>query len=169
MLKAQFYAGADTAWVRANEKFSHRLVYTTQLVMTRKFTPWLSLALAPGLTHRNYVLANVNPFNHTEDENDIVSVATGARIKLTRSFSVLADYFYVLSEYRRNNPLYHNPFAVGVEIETGGHVFHLNITNAAGITENYLIPNSPDAWSNGGYKFGFNISRVFQICSNKKK
>lgn len=169
MRKEQFYAGADSTWVAGNEKFSHRMAYTTQLVMTRKFAPWLSLALAPGFTHRNYVLANVNPSNQAEDENDIMSVAVGARVKLSRSFSVLADYFYVISDYRKDHPSYYHPLAVGIEIETGGHVFHLNITNSAGITENYLIPNSPDTWSKGGYKFGFNISRVFQICSKEKK
>lgn len=168
MRKDQLYSGADSSWVANNAKFFHRMVYTTQLIMTRKFAPWLSVALAPGFTHRNYVLARVNSSNNAEDENGIISMAAGFRIKVTRSFSVLADYFYVMSDYRRNNSFYYPPLAVGIEIETGGHVFHLNLTNAAGITENYLIPNSSDAWSRGGYKFGFNISRVFQICSKKK-
>lgn len=169
MKKSQLYSGADSSWVANNEKFFHRMVYTTQLVITRKFTPWLSVALAPGFTHRNYVLARVNFSNNAEDENDIVSVAGGLRIKITRSFSVLTDYFYVISDYRKNNPSYYYPLAVGIEIETGGHVFHINLTNATGITENYLIPNSPDTWSRGGYKFGFNISRVFQIYSKRKQ
>jgi hypothetical protein len=167
MKKSQLYSGADSSWVADSSKFPHRMVYTTQVVLARKFAPWLSIALGPSYTHRNYVLAQVNPDNNAVDENDLFSVAAGIRLKVSRSVSVLADYFFVFSDYRKNNSAnpYYNPFAVGIEIETGGHVFHLNFTNAAGITENYLIPKSPDTWSKGGYKFGFNISRVFQICS----
>ena len=165
--ETQLYSGADTAWVSANKLFSHKMVYTTQLVIARKFAPWLSFAVTPSYTHRNYVLANVNPANGAVDENDLLAVGAGIRLKVSRSISILADYFYVKSDYRKGNTAdpYYNPLAVGIEIETGGHVFHLNFTNAAGINENYLIPKSPDSWGKGGYKFGFNISRVFQICS----
>lgn len=165
MLKAQLYSGADSAWVSDSAKFAHRMVYTTQLVFARKFTHWLSLAISPTYTHRNYVLANVNSSNGATDENGLFSVGAGIRLKVSRSVSLLADYFYVLSDYRKNNPAmpHYNPLALGVEIETGGHVFHMNLTNASGIIENYLIPNTTDTWSKGGYKFGFNISRVFQI------
>jgi hypothetical protein len=171
MRKDQLYAGADTAWVNANEKFAHKMVYTAQVVFARKFGKWFSLALTPSYTHRNYVLANINPSNQAVDENDIFALGAGVRVRITRSMSILADYFYVDSKYRKNNTAnpYYNPLAIGIEIETGGHVFHINFTNATGITENYLIPNSPDSWSKGGYKFGFNISRVFQVAGNKKK
>ena len=170
MREDQLYSGADTTWVNANKKFAHKMVYTTQLIFARKFAPWLSMAVTPSYTHRNYVLANVNPSNSAVDENDLLALGAGIRLKVSRSVSILADYFYVMSEYRKNNtanPYYH-PLAIGMEIETGGHVFHLNYTNATGINENYLIPNSPDTWEKGGFKFGFNISRVFQI-GNKKK
>ena len=171
MSVSQLYSGADTAWVSENEKFAHKMVYTTQLIFARKFAPWLSMAVTPSYTHRNYVLYSVNPENGKLDENDLFSVGAGIRLKISRSVSILADYFYVMSDYRKNNPVnpYYNPLAIGMEIETGGHVFHINYTNAAGINENYLIPNSPDTWERGGFKFGFNISRVFQIANKGKK
>ncbi len=166
MNETSFYSGADTGWVRLNKKLIHRLVYTSQLVFARKFTPWLSIAIAPSYTHRNYILGNINTSNdNAADKNDIYSVGMGVRLKISRSVSILADYFYVASDYRKENLAtpYHNPLAVGIEIETGGHVFHMNFTNASGIIENYLIPNTTDSWSKGGYKFGFNISRVFTL------
>ena len=51
----------------------------------------------------------------------------------------------------------------GIEIETGGHVFHLNVSNSAGIIENDFISNTTDSWGDGNYKLGFNISRVFNF------
>ena len=163
----QLYAGADTGWVNANEKFAHKMVYTTQVVFARKFGNRISIAITPSYTHRNYVLANVNPANQAVDENDLFALGAGVRVKVTRSLSILADYFYVKSDYRKDNSVnpYYNPLAIGIELETGGHVFHLNLTNASGIIENYFIPNTTDAWSKGGYKFGFNISRVFTIVN----
>lgn len=171
MRVSQLYAGADSLWVVANEKFAHKMAYTTQLIFARKFAPWLSAAIAPGYTHRNYVLAAVNSSNAAVDENGLFSVGAGLRLKVSRSVSLLADYFYVISDYRKDNPTmpYYAPLSLGVEIETGGHVFHLNLSNSTGINENYLIPRSPDSWSKGGFKFGFNISRVFQIYSPEKK
>lgn len=171
MNESQIYAGADAKWIDANKRFAHKMVYTTQLVIARKASKWFSFAITPTYTHRNYVLDNINPDNGEHDMNDLYSVGTGVRLKVSRSVSLLADYFYTVSKFRRKNPTipYYNPLAVGIEIETGGHVFHMNFTNAAGITETYFIPNSPDTWGKGGYKFGFNISRVFQITSKVKK
>ena len=48
-----------------------------------------------------------------------------------------------------------------MEFETGGHVFHLNLTNSAGIIENDYIPNTSESWLEGDFKMGFNIARVF--------
>jgi hypothetical protein len=156
---AQFYTGT----INVKEKFAHRISYVNQLIIARKFNSRFSFELLPTYTHLNYVRADINPENNAVAENDLISVGVGGRIRLTKRFSILADYFYTFSEFRKNNPVlpYYNPLAIGVEIETGGHVFHLNFTNAVGINENVFITNSPDSWMDGGYKFGFNISRVF--------
>jgi hypothetical protein len=173
MREVQLYSGADSTWIAdANARhqvFQDRIAYTSQIVFARKFGSRLSFEIAPTFTHRNYILARINGNNNATDETNIFSVGTGIRLKLTRSFSILADYFYVMSAFRKNNPSpYFNPLAVGIEIETGGHVFHINVTNASGIIENYFIPNTTDSWLKGGYKLGFNISRVFTMTKNKK-
>ncbi|HEY4797633.1 MAG TPA: DUF5777 family beta-barrel protein [Bacteroidia bacterium] len=172
MSEVQLYHGADTGWVSANKKneMSHRITYTSQLLLQRKFGERLSVVIAPTYTHRNYVLASINPYNNAVDENDLMSVGAGIRLKITRSMSILADYYYVNSKYRKMNSAnpYYAPLAVSLELETGGHVFHFNFTNAVGITENSYLPYSPDSWTKGGYKFGFNISRVFQLSGKSK-
>ncbi len=172
--ESQLYLGADSLWIQ-NEKEHHqvfydRMAYTSQIMFAKKFGNRLSFEMAPTFTHRNYVLHVVNKNNNATDETNIFSIATGIRLKLTRHFSILADYFYISSAFRKNNPIqaYYNPLAIGIEIETGGHVFHINFTNASGIIENYFIPYTTDSWLKGGYKFGFNISRVFPIVKNKK-
>lgn len=151
----------DDAWT----KTAHRMSYTFQAILARKFSSAFSLAILPTLVHRNYVKVFVNPSNGSIDENDLYSLGVGGRLKITKRTAIIADYFYTFSEYRKDNTStsYYNPLGVGVEIETGGHVFSIMFTNASGIIENDYIPNTTDTWTEGGYKFSFNISRVFKI------
>lgn len=165
---SQFYSGmASTAAFKQND--IHRFSYVSQLLIARKFGSRLSVELAPTYQHRNFVLANVNPENGAEEMNDLFSMGGGFRLKITKRMAIIADYYYTFSKYRTNNSVnpFYNPLAIGIEIETGGHVFHLNFTNAAGIIENNYIPNTTDSWLKGGYKFGFNISRVFNLGGRK--
>ena len=154
-----------------HQKEVHRLSYTGQLILARKFGWRFSVEVLPTFQHRNFVLENINSNNNAMETNDLFSMGGGFRFKLTKRVAIIADYFYTFSKYRTSNPVnsFYNPLAVGIEIETGGHVFHLNFTNASGIVENNFIPNTTDSWSKGGYKFGFNISRVFNLGGKKRK
>jgi hypothetical protein len=141
----------------------HRFSYAHQLIVSKKFSEHLSLALLPTMLHRNIVVYEVNPISGAEETNDIYSIGFTGRLKVSRRTVLVADYFYILQPFRQNNPHYQNPLGIGVEIETGGHVFHINLSNAPGLIENDLLAYTHDSWRRGGYKFGFNISRVFHI------
>ncbi len=139
----------------------HRFTYIAQGIIARKFSKNISAEILPTYLHRNYLLI-------PEDENDIFALGAGARIKVTRSMSIIADYFYSFSNYRINRKTsYFNPLGLGVEFETGGHVFSLMFTNASSIIENEFIPYTTDSWQEGGMKFSFIISRNFSIGKNK--
>ena len=56
-----------------------------------------------------------------------------------------------------------NPLSIGVDIETGGHVFQLHFTNAQAIFENGFLGQATGDWGDGDFFFGFNISRVFDL------
>jgi hypothetical protein len=161
MDKSAFYSGT----INITENVAHRFSYINQLIIARKFSRAFSFELLPTYQHRNYVKALVNSDNGKEESNDLFALGAAIRWKVTKRMAILVDYFHIFSDYRMNNPVtpYYDPLAVGIEIETGGHVFHLNFTNALGIIENDFIPNTTDSWGKGGYKFGFNISRVFNF------
>jgi hypothetical protein len=147
--------------VTANEL--HRINYFTQLVIASKITDWLSLELLPGYLHRNYINERVNSNNNAADENSFATIGFGGRIKLTKRLSFIGDYFYNISPFFTNNPTAFNPLALGIEIETGGHVFSLFFTNASGLIENNFIPYTSETWTKGQVKFGFTISRTFSL------
>ncbi|MCB0402859.1 MAG: hypothetical protein KDD41_12300 [Flavobacteriales bacterium] len=144
------------------DKFANRLSYVHQLIIASKITPGISLEVLPTFVHRNYVdKSNLHPKNNSADENDLMALGFGGRFKLTKRFALVADYFMGFSEFRDGDNAYYDALAVGVEIETGGHVFHINLSNSEGIIENDFIPNTRGSWGKEEYKLGFNISRVF--------
>lgn len=160
-----FYTGGEPE----KQNDIHRLSYVGQLIIARKFNWRFSAELLPTFQHRNYVVAYVNPENKAEESNDLFSLGAGLRLKVTNRFAIIADYYYLFSQYRHKNSTtpYFAPLGIGFEIDTGGHIFHITFTNTSGITENNYLPNTTDNWLKGGFKFGFNISRVFNLGGKK--
>ena len=141
----------------------HRLNYFTQLIIACKATRWLSIEILPGYLYRNYIIAKTNSTNNTANTNGQFSLGFAGRLKLSKRLSVIGDYFYLAGPYYKNNPQARHPLALGMEMETGGHVFAFFFTNASGLIENnYLVGNS-DSWKNGQVKFGFRVSRTFNL------
>lgn len=134
---------------------SQGLAYTYQLLAARKFSPSFSLQLAPTMIHRNAVLEAADP-------NVVYALGAGGRIKLTTRISFNAEYYH-----RFNRPAIsesQDAFAVGFDIETGGHVFQLHFTNSRAMIEKGFITETTGDFFNGDIHFGFNISRTFQLC-----
>jgi len=129
----------------------NRLSFTHQLLIARKFNERLSLQLSPSFVHRNLV-------NPTE-ENNTYAVGFGGRYKITRRVGISFEYFWVGNTTANTD--FHNSASIGVDIETGGHVFQLFLTNSTAMVESAFIPETRGNWLDGGIRFGFNISRVF--------
>lgn len=152
---AAFTPAKDDA--KVYDKTTRRMAYAGQVILARKFSSRISFQLVPTIVHRNYVF-------DPEDENDFFSLGAGARIKITRRLALVADYFYNFSKYRTDrSDSYFNPLGAGIEIETGGHVFTIMFSNPAPIIETEFLPYTTDSWSEGGFKFSFNISRNFKL------
>ena len=133
--------------------FSDKLAYTHQLLVARKVNSSLSLQLTPTLIQYNLIEAN-------ETDNFIAALGLGGRMKVSQRVTVNAEYFYQLSN---KGSQYNNALAVGVDIETGGHVFQLQFTNATAMVEKGFIGESTNDFFGGDIHFGFNISRAFQL------
>ena len=138
--------------------FSSRLSYAYQVLIARKFNNSLSLQLSPTLVHKNLV-PGVN------DKNDIYALGIGGRFKITERVSLNAEYFALMNQPKTS--IYVNSFSVGVDIETGGHVFQLHFTNSMPMFERGFITETVGKWSKGDIYFGFNISRAFTIVKHK--
>lgn len=143
-------------------KFSNRLYYTHQILIARKFSNALSLQLMPTIVHYNLV-------DSSKFSNNTIAIGIGGRIKISRRCAITGEYYYraTNADMTYNGAQTYNSFSVGVDIETGGHVFQLMLTNSQGLSERSFIGQTTDNWSKQQIHFGFNISRVFTIVKPK--
>lgn len=136
--------------------FTSRMTYVNQILVARKFNEELSIQLTPTIIHRNLVQSAI-------DENDVFALGLGGRYKLSNRTSFNFEYYYVLKPSIGETSNVINPLSVGFDIETGGHVFQLFLTNSPGMIEKHYIADNTGDWSNGDIHFGFNITRPFTI------
>lgn len=145
--------------------FSNRLAYVNQILIARKFSNALSLQLMPTHVHYNLV-------NYKNEPNDVIALGIGGRLKLSNRISLTAEYYYQFEETKRfvegqPGTMTRNPLTIGLDIETGGHVFQLLFSNSTAISERNLVGQTVNDWGKGDIHFGFNISRVFTIVKPK--
>ncbi len=136
-------------------KTAHRFSYSFQAIIARQFSERFSLQVTPGYVHRNLV-ANI-------DDNGLFSLGVAARIQLSKVFGIIADATFPFSDIRDSDNGYYPPIGIGLEIDTGGHVFQLNLTNATGLMDTDFIPNTRSKWGDGEFRLGFTISRMFNL------
>ncbi|WBV58877.1 DUF5777 family beta-barrel protein [Chryseobacterium sp. Chry.R1] len=133
-----------------NLRFSDRLSYLTQALISRRFDDRLSLQLTPSYIHKNLYDQNI------EDKNQFLT-GLGGRYKISKRISVNAEYFVNFD----NHSFYKNPLSVGMDIETGGHVFQLVFSNSQLNSDIGYLSNAVGNWGKGHIYFGFNLYRVF--------
>jgi len=153
-----------------NEFFGrqNRYSYFHQIIFAKRFSPKLSLQLAPSLSHFNAV--------DMGDENDQFALAFGGRYKISAQTSIMVDYSVPITKL----PLMYNTalekydpsrnnygLSLGFEFSTSGHAFQLFITNFNGILPQYNYMRNTNKFSNGlntdGMLIGFNITRRYNF------
>ncbi|HMI65769.1 MAG TPA: DUF5777 family beta-barrel protein [Cyclobacteriaceae bacterium] len=136
-----------------------RMAYTGQLLIARKFSSQFSMQLMPTVVHKNTVDKSI-------EKNDQVLLGLGTRTRVTRSMSLTAEYYYRF-DVMNTNP-YYNAAGLGMEFETGGHVFQLVLSNTQGINERALLTEATGNIGKGAIHLGFNVTRTFQLKKQVK-
>jgi hypothetical protein len=135
-----------------NLKDGDRLSFAHQLLISRRINKAISLEFAPAYVRQNLVW-------EAEQKHDQIVLAAGGRLKVSKRVSLNADYAYNFSRW--SDSRFSNPLTIGVDIDTGGHIFQLLFTNAQSANEPGFMSNAEGDWMKGEIYFGFNIVRVF--------
>ncbi len=133
----------------------YRTIYTSQLLIARKVNSKLSLQLTPSWVHFNLVPSPA-------DKNDVFALGVGGRMKLTNRVSINAEYNYLPDGQVVSSDVF-SSLSMGVDIETGGHVFQLIFTNSEGMNSPYYLTKTRGRWEKGDIYFGFNVTRIFNL------
>lgn len=157
-ISAAWFSGIYQTTLKTSENLSasQRLAFVHQLIVARKFNENLSLQLTPTLVHLNMV-------NLTKEKNTMLSLGIGGRYKISKRVALCGEYFHQFDKLEGRQ----NSLSFGFDIETGGHVFQLHFTNSKGMTERSFVSNTTGQWGNGDIHFGFNLTRVFNLGTNK--
>ncbi len=151
------FADIEIETLKRENKFSdklvNRLTYDSQLLIARKFNQNLSFQIMPTWVHYNLVKKD-------EDAHDLYSMGVGGRMKVTKRVSLNADTFFPVGE---RDSTFVQSWGIGCDIETGGHVFQIMVTNVQGSFESAYIENASGAIADKNLYLGFNITRVFAI------
>jgi len=150
--------GTDWADPVRKNFYTSRLAYYFQMILGRKFSESFTLQLVPTMVHKNLVPLETTP-------NNIYALGVGGRIKLSKRIAFTWDYTHVIKPTLDSG--YYHPLSVGFDIETGGHVFQLHFSNSTGMNERAFITETSGNWAKADIRFGFNLSRVFQLKKNK--
>ncbi len=133
-----------------------KITYAHQLLIARKFNDYFSMQITPTIIHYNLVEKSSLP-------NDFKSVGISMRQRISKRVNITSEYFYRIDKLEG----YHDPLTFGLDIETGGHVFQLHVTNSTGMTERTFINETTGSWSNKDIRFGFNLVRAFTLKKPK--
>lgn len=136
-----------------------RLSYCHQIMVGRKFSPRFSFQLVGAMVHVNLV-------DKISDKNDCFLVGGVTRFKFAKRQAITFEYGLRLNKYSKEK--YYDSFGIGYDLETGGHVFQVHLTNSFGLTEDQYFMYTSTSWDNWGIRLGFNISRVFTLQGKNK-
>ncbi len=143
----------ETSTLTPKPNMIDRSSYYVQALVGRKFSSNFSAQLSPIWVHTNFPVVLTDP-------QDVYAIGTGMRYKVSRRTAITFDYHHSFGDL---SPVFKNPVSVGVDIETGGHVFQLQFTNATGLNERAYITETTGDFFKGDIRMGFNLSRIFRV------
>jgi len=143
----------------AYNTFSDRLSYFAQAIISKQFGSTFTFQVSPG-----YITENLpNPLVAGNNDLQFFTLSAAARLKVSKHMSLIVDYAHPFSSFRNGANGFSDPLGFGIEIETGGHVFTINISNPRAVSEiNYFSSTQTD-FGRGQYRIGFTISRIFDF------
>ena len=139
--------------------FDDRLSYLGSVLVARRVSDRVSLQVSPMVSHFNTVWVDLGPGGERlVPENTQFAVALGARLLLKDRVALTAEYIPVLGNRSDGT---RDAFALGLDLETGGHVFQVFLASSQWLTEQHVVARNVDDFFSGDFRIGFNVNRVF--------
>jgi hypothetical protein len=123
---------------------------SAQLALSRRITDRVSLLCVPSIA------GNTRRPELSAGRDHTIALGIGARAVVLDGLAFAGEWVPVLSGYETKAAAW----GLGIEALRGGHVFHVFLNNAYGLTPNQYLPGGDPA-DGGDARLGFNIYRTF--------
>ena len=153
-----YAAGVETP--EDGRDLADRMSYHASALIGKRLSERMVVQLAPGLSRFVYAPDELRPATNELliSQNNHWSVGAAGRYEMQDNVSLTAEYLAVLGERTDGT---HDVLSVGVDLETGGHVFQMFFTSTQWITPQHAIAWSRSPVSDLDFGWGFNVHRVF--------
>lgn len=155
-------AQKDPTIVEENKLAWNKFSYLHQLMIARKFSNKFSLQIMPTYIHYNIVPYGI------ENSNNIFSMGIGGKYKLTDNKSLTFEYARQFNMYEnvigKNGSITNyapDLLALGLEFNTGGHVFQFYVGNTTAATNIEQLTRNTNFINDGKFALGFRLNRSF--------
>jgi Membrane bound beta barrel domain (DUF5777) len=138
---------------------SDNFQYYTQLIFnTMLFDKKLGIGIVPSYLQNSFIYAI--------EKQHTFTLGTYIQYYFNRIWSLWIEYNPVITGYRGRIRLdesgkSYNSLAIGLDIETGGHVFHIMVTNNARLNPSQYLVGADRSARDDLWRLGFGILRYF--------
>ena len=133
------------------DSFSEKASGNLQVHFAHSFKK-LGFQVSPGYIATGFIPVENNKYS-------FFTLAAGASAKLSKKVSVNLEYLH-----RFENKIdYLNPLSASIDIDTGGHLFQIMISNSQQMYDQAIITNPAGDWTEGHLFLGFNLVREFNF------
>src|SRR5690606_7464346 len=139
--------------------FSNRISFTTQLFFARKFSPRLSLQVAPTFVHKGLRFSEEDPRNH-------FAIGLGARYRLGGHVSLVAEYYAVVNPIESYDT--YGPLAIGANWDVGNVMLQHMVTNATHFVEDAFISGTDYNFNLKNATINLGLSATYSIHLSRK-
>jgi hypothetical protein len=137
--------------------FNDKVSYFSQVIVSRKFTEWLSIQAGGSFTHYNMVAWDEN--------HDLFGLHALGRIKISPQSSLTFNYNAPLKiesiSEQSEMPDYTPSIALGWQISTFTHAFQIYVSNAPSMLPMENMMYNRAKFDKNGIAIGFTITRLW--------
>lgn len=112
----------------------------------------IGFQISPGYLNTGYLLSENNSFS-------IFTLGMGGSVKISKKVSANIEYLHNFNSQISNI----NPLSFGVDLDTGGHLFQLVLSNSQRMFDQAFYTGTTGDWTKGSLFFGFNLIRGFNL------
>ncbi|MBO6574480.1 MAG: hypothetical protein JJ896_03615 [Rhodothermales bacterium] len=141
--------------------FQDRLSYAGMVMLARRLSDKVSVQVSPMVSHLNTVYIERDAQGQrVVEENTHLGLGLAASWELNEQVALIVEYMPVLGERSDGTT---DAFSIGLDLETGGHVFQLFFSSSDWLIEQHMLARNDDDFFSGDFRWGFNINRVFAL------